>query len=62
MEYGRHVFGLEGDVELWQQHLSALQKSKQPMHVEVHDHVDGDDDNDDPPFAKIHKFQLPSMS
>jgi hypothetical protein len=47
MEYGQHVFGLEGDAELWQQHLSTLQKSKQPMPTEVHDHVDGDDDNDD---------------
>ncbi len=48
-------------MELWQQHLFALQKSKQPMLAEVHDQVDGDDDNDDLPLAKIHKFQLPSM-
>jgi hypothetical protein len=53
---------LEGDVELSQQHLFALQKCKQLMPAKVHDHVDGDDDNDDPPLAKIHKFQLPSMS
>jgi hypothetical protein len=52
---------LEGDVKLWQQCISALQKSKQPMLAEVHDLVDGDVDNDDPPLAKIHKFQLPSM-
>jgi hypothetical protein len=32
------------------------------MLVEMHDLGDGDDDNDDPPLAKIHKFQLPSMS
>jgi hypothetical protein len=32
------------------------------MPTEVHDLGDGDDDNDDPPFAKIHKFQFPSMS
>jgi hypothetical protein len=44
---------LEGDVEIWQQHLFALQKSKQPRLAEVHDHVDGDDDNDDPPLAKF---------
>ncbi len=62
MESRGHAFVLESDVELWQQCLSALQKSKQPMHAKVHDLVDGDDDNDDPPFAKIHKFQLPSMS
>jgi hypothetical protein len=31
------------------------------MLIEVHDLVDGDDDNDDP-LAKIHKFQLPWMS
>jgi hypothetical protein len=42
---------LEGDVELWQQHLSTLKKSNQPMPTKVHDLVDGDDDNDDP-FAK----------
>jgi hypothetical protein len=53
---------LEGDVELWQQHLSTLQKFKQPMPIEVHDFFDGDDDNDDPPRAKSCKFQLPSMS
>jgi len=28
----------------WQQHLSALQKSKQPIPVEMHDLSDGDDD------------------
>jgi hypothetical protein len=49
------------DVKLWQQCLFALQKSNQPILVEVHDLVDGDVDNDDPPFTKIHKFQLPSM-
>ncbi len=48
-------------MKLWQQCISALQKSKQPMLAEVHDLVDGDVDNDDPPLAKIHKFQLPSM-
>jgi hypothetical protein len=31
------------------------------MPIEVHDLVNGDDDNDDP-LAKIHKFQLPSLS
>jgi hypothetical protein len=31
------------------------------MPLEMHDLVDGGDDNDDP-FAKIHRFQLPSMS
>jgi hypothetical protein len=51
---------LEGDVELWQQHLSMLQKSNQPMPAKVHDLVGGDDDNDDP-LAKYCKFQLPSM-
>jgi hypothetical protein len=44
----------------WQQHLFAKQKSKQPMLVEVHDFGDGDDDNDDPPLAKICKFQVPT--
>ncbi len=61
MESRWHVFGLEVDVKLWQQYLSALQKSNQPILIEVHDLVDGDVDNDDPPLAKIHKFQLPSM-
>ncbi len=61
MEFGWHIFGLEGDVELWQQHLSMLQKSNQPMHAKVHDLVGGDDDNDDP-LAKYCKFQLPSTS
>jgi len=45
----------------WQQCLFALDKSKQTMLIEVHDLGDGDDHNDDPPLAKICKFQLPSM-
>jgi hypothetical protein len=60
MESKRHVFGLESDVELWQKHLFMLQKSKEPMHAQMHDFIDEDNDNDDPPLAKICKFQLPS--
>ncbi len=60
MEFGWHVFGLESDVELWQKHLSTLQKSKEPMHAQMHDFTNGDNDNDDPALAKIRKFQLPS--
>jgi hypothetical protein len=51
---------LENDVELWEKHLSTLQKSKEPMHAQMHDLTDGDNDNDDPSLEKIHKFQLPS--
>jgi hypothetical protein len=38
-----------------------ITKVQEPMPTEVHDLVDGDDDNDDP-LAKIHKFQLPLLS
>jgi len=48
-------------VELWQPCLFTLQKFKQPMLVEMHDLVDGDDDNDNPPLTKIRKFQLLSI-
>jgi len=52
---------LEGDVELWQPCLFTLQKFKQPMLVEMHDVVAGNDDNDNPPPTKICKFQLLSI-
>ncbi len=39
-----------------------LQKSKELMSTQMHDFTNGDDNNDDPPLAKCHKFQLPSMS
>jgi hypothetical protein len=62
MKSRRHVFGLEGDVEFSQNCLSMLQKSKEPMPTQMHDFTNGDNNNDDPPLAKIRKFQLPSMS
>jgi hypothetical protein len=61
LESRQRVFGLEGHMELWQNHLSMLQKFKQPMPTKTHEFFYEDNDNDDP-LQKICKFQLSSMS